>query len=374
MLKKDDLLIEKSGGGDNQPVGFVVRYGFDQPSIYSNFMAKMELRKSKAHPIFFKYLHSSLYYQRINVKSIKQTTGIQNLDTTYYLQESVPYPPITEQKMVAKFLDHKTSEIDSLIADKEKLIERLEEYKQSIITEAVTKGLDPNVKMKDSGIEWIGEIPEHWELRQLKHAFKIIYRYPTYYGIEYVDEGIIEIRGEMLKDNGLIDADNNKRYISNLTSEKFPMTKLKEYDLVMSVRGTMGKIGLVTKELENSNITANLLRLSPRHEIVNSKWLLWLMLSEAFNKEMDKYTDKTTIKTIRVPWLIKIDIPVPTIQEQKDISLFLDRKYTEIEDAVNGIKQQIQNLKQYRQSLIYEAVTGKIDVREYEPERSEQLA
>jgi type I restriction enzyme S subunit len=128
----------------------------------------------------------------------------------------------------------------------------------------------------------------------------------------------------MLKGNGLIDVEScEPRFISEEISNNYPMTKLKKDDIVMSVRGTMGKIGLVTNNIENANITANLLRLSPNKNKVYSKWLVWLMESSRFNEELDNYSDQTTIKTIRVPNLLSINIPLPKYDEQNAIANFL---------------------------------------------------
>ena len=213
-------------------------------------------------------------------------------------------------------------------------------------------------RYKDSGVEWIGEIPEEWDVLKLKWIFKLVYRYPTYYGIQYSDNGVIEVRGEMLKGNGLIDVEScEPRFISEEISNNYPMTKLKKDDIVMSVRGTMGKIGLVTDNIENANITANLLRLSPNKNKVYSKWLVWLMESSRFNEELDNYSDQTTIKTIRVPNLLSINIPLPKYDEQNAIANFLYQKTAEIDGLIADKEKLIELLQEKRQAVITEAVT-----------------
>jgi type I restriction enzyme S subunit len=213
-------------------------------------------------------------------------------------------------------------------------------------------------RYKDSGVEWIGEIPEEWDVLKLKWIFKLVYRYPTYYGIQYSDNGVIEVRGEMLKGNGLIDVEScEPRFISEEISNNYPMTKLKKDDIVMSVRGTMGKIGLVTNNIENANITANLLRLSPNKNKVYSKWLVWLMESSRFNEELDNYSDQTTIKTIRVPNLLSINIPLPKYDEQNAIANFLYQKTAEIDGLIADKEKLIELLQEKRQAIITEAVT-----------------
>ncbi len=170
-------------------------------------------------------------------------------------------------------------------------------------------------KYKDSGVDWIGEIPKDWNEFKFKHLFDEIYRYPTYYGINYQSQGVLEVRGVMLKGGGLIDYLDIPRFISPETSDKFPRTQLKSGDLVMSVRGTLGKIGLVSNEIENSNITANLMRLSPKRKKVFPKYMIHLLESYFFQNILEVASDQTTIKTITVPDLVSTILPVPPLQE-----------------------------------------------------------
>ncbi len=173
LLKKGDLLIEKSGGGEKTLVGCVVQFDKDFPAITSNFVAKMTpnvITDSK----YLTYAFAHLYSGRVNFPSIKQTTGIQNLDSEAYLMEKFGFPSKNEQIQIANFLDHETAKIDHLIEKQKQLIELLKEKRQAVISHAVTKGLDPNVPMKDSGVAWLGEVPEHWEVVKLKYVVKQI--------------------------------------------------------------------------------------------------------------------------------------------------------------------------------------------------------
>lgn len=172
-LKRGDLLIEKSGGGEKQLVGCVVYFDHDFDAVCSNFVARMPVAEGHL-PRYWAYVHAGLYAGRLNYPAIKQTTGIQNLDAALYLDTLAAYPPLAEQQQIAAFLDWKTSQIDALIVKKQTLLQRLKEKRLAVITQAVTKGLNPNAPMRDSGIAWLGEVPSHWETLPIKHLLKAI--------------------------------------------------------------------------------------------------------------------------------------------------------------------------------------------------------
>lgn len=172
QVNPGDLLIEKSGGGEQTTVGVVVQYQGVVPVICSNFVAVVKPKKG-VFPRWLCYINAHLYSVGVNVRSIKQTTGIQNIDSDQYFSERVAVPPESERQAISAHLDRETARIDALIEKKTRFIELLCEKRQALITHAVTKGLDPNVKMKDSGVEWLGEVPEHWEVLQLRHTARL---------------------------------------------------------------------------------------------------------------------------------------------------------------------------------------------------------
>ena len=178
-LRTGDLLLEKSGGGDKQMVGCVVLYDHDEPAVSSNFIARISVAPAESPP-YWTYVHAALYSGKLNYLAIKQTTGIQNLDQDVYFDTLAGFPPLVEQEAVAAFLDRETERIDALIDKKRLLIERLQEYRTALITRTVTRGLppeaasaaglDPEPRLKPSGVEWLGDVPEHWEVKQLRRA------------------------------------------------------------------------------------------------------------------------------------------------------------------------------------------------------------
>ena len=166
-VKAGDLLLEKSGGGEQQPVGAVVMFPDDAHAVCSNFIARMPVHDEYI-PQFLVYLHATLYSSRINVRSIKQSIGIQNLDSASYLNELVGLPPLDEQRDIARILNHETAKVDALVDRQQELIRLLQEKRTALISHATTKGLDPDVVMKDTGVEWLGEIPTHWSVQRIK--------------------------------------------------------------------------------------------------------------------------------------------------------------------------------------------------------------
>ncbi|ELK21280.1 type I restriction-modification system, DNA specificity subunit [Anoxybacillus flavithermus TNO-09.006] len=264
----------------------------------------------------------------------------------------VELPPLSEQRKIAAIL----SSVDEAIEKTEAIIEQTEKVKKGLMQQLLTKGIG-HTKFKKTEI---GEIPEEWEVMNIGRVCKEIYRYPTYYNIDYVEKGVPEIRGEMLKPNGEIDTNpENIRYISEETASRFPRTKLEKHDIVMSVRGTIGKVGIVPSELAGANITANLIRLSPKEHIIDKIYFKYFLLSDKFKKSLDDISTATTIKTLKAPDLKNIPIPVPDLIEQRKIVSIMktiDKKLlneTTTLDKLNSIKK----------FLMQVLLTGKVRVK-----------
>ena len=277
---------------------------------------------------------------------------------------AVPLPHLPEQQRIAAYLDASCAAIDAAVAAKRRQLETLDTLASSIINRAITRGCEEHVSVNSTGIDWFPEVPSKWRIVRFKSLFRLIYRYPTYFNIEYVPEGIAEVRGEALTPEGFIETLPDERYISPETSAQFPKTCLELGDVVMSVRGTMGKIGLVTDKYAGANITANLLRLSPDKRRVTGEFLRWLLRSTYFNEALNSSAPQTTIKTITMPQLAKLRVALPPKPEQHKICNFLKTKVAEVKRIVSGIETQIATLTAYRKSLIHECVTGQRRISE----------
>ncbi|MQR93695.1 restriction endonuclease subunit S [Fictibacillus phosphorivorans] len=365
ILKQGDLLIEKSGGGEKQPVGFVARYGYDRPAIYANFMARIDLNEEFMLSNYAKYLHSTLYAHRINVRSIKQTTGIQNLDTVNYFQELVPYPSLNEQLQISKFLDDCTDEIDSLVADKEKLIVLLNEKLQATITEAVTKGLSLDVEMKGSSVESIGEIPEHWEIKRLNYLGSLqngISKSSEEFGFGHPFVSYGDVYKNMVLPGtviGLVNSSTFDRTTYSVKAGDVFFTRTSE---------TIEEIGIAStclKTIEEATFAGFLIRFRPNSKKLTTNFAKYYFRSDIGRKYFVKEMNLVTRASLSQGLLKKFPVVLPPIEEQNQIVQYLDFNTSKIKESIKLLQEQIIKLKDYRQSIIYEAVTGKIDVRDY---------
>lgn len=246
----------------------------------------------------------------------------------YYQQ-----PPIEEQQSIASYLDQKCGEIDKLITLQEEMITKLQSYKQSVITEAVTKGLDKNLPLKDSGIEWIGEIPEHWSVVKIKYLAKIKSG-DSISSNEIMQEGIYEVYGG----NGLMGFCNKKNV-----------------DGVNIIIGRVGALcGNVRLISESKFITDNALILNCFDNALYS--YMYIMLKAANLNNLNTSNAQPLITGSKV---LNVSLPIPPLSEQQSIADYLDRKCSEIDELISIKQQKIEKLKDYKKSLIFECVTGK---------------
>ena len=259
----------------------------------------------------------------------------------------IPVPPLFEQKAIAEFLDKKCGEVDALIADIQQEIETLEQYKRSVITEAVTKGLDPSVPMKDSGIDWMGKIPAIWETKRIAAFYQLRNEKVSdkdYSPLSVTKQGVLPQLETVAKTD---DGDNRKLvrkgdFAINSRSDRRGSCGISDYD------GSVSLINIVLK---------------PRGE-ANNKYYNWLFHTEQFADEFYKWGNGIVDDLWTTRWqnMKKIIIPVPPIEEQQQIAEFLDKKCKEIEDIIADKQSQIETLESYKKSLIYEYVTGKKEV------------
>lgn len=279
---------------------------------------------------------------------------------------SIFLPQKNKQILIAHYLDRKISELDSLIFFKEKQIKLLEEQRQAMITEAVTKGLNPNVKMKNSGVEWIGEIPEHWKLTKIKYTTYVKGRI-GWQGLrsdEFIDEGPSLVTGTDFK-NGRIDWQTCYHVSEERYNEAVPI-QLKEDDLLITKDGTIGKLALVKEMPERAILNSGIFVTRPLMDQYINNYLYWNLTSASFSQYIRTMETGSTIKHLYQETFVNYSYALPPKDEQESISYYLNNETQKLETIKQSMLNQISKLKEYRQSLIHEAVTGKISIEEME--------
>ena len=360
LLKKGDLLIEKSGGGEKTLVGCVVLFDKEYSAVTSNFVAKMSPREAFCSN-FLSYAFSHLYAGRVNYPSIKQTTGIQNLDSDSYLMEHFCFPDSSDQQTIAAFLDYETARIDRLIAQQQRLIELLKEKRQAVISHAVTKGLNPDAPMKDSGVEWIGQVPEHWVMSPLK--YKCVFSgggTPSKDNLEYWNGSIPWVSPKDMKSFWITDAEDK------ITEQaiKESSTKLVQPGAVLMVvrSGILQRtipVGMNTIPV-TMNQDMKAIRFS---SAVYAEWLSFFIKGYEDSLLLDWRKQGATVESIEHEYLANSLMLFPPEEEARSIIAALGRRLDKFDQLEQRASDAITLLQERRTALISAAVTGKIDLR-----------
>ena len=363
LLKEGDIVLTKSSGSPDH-IGKSVIVNEEISSLfccYSNFVQRLRFRNYS--PKLYHYILNS-YIVREQYRYLTQsTTGLGNLNGTTLNEVIIPFIPLSEQQQIVSFLDTKTSLIDSLIEKTQRKIELLKEKRTSLINEVVTKGLNPNVEMKDSGVEWIGEIPSHWIDSQFKYYIKLRHGHQFRDG-DFTDEGVKIIKITQLDKRGFLNLSN----CSTIDKERltdFEDILIYENDILMCLTGgTIGKIikvGIVDEPLLQNYRVGHFSSIDSQS--MGNNYMFYLMSSEVIVGQIFFDVRETGQPNIGMEDMNRMRICIPPISEQQQIVTYLDEHTQLIDKTISVEKRRIDTLKEYRQSLISEVVTGKIDVR-----------
>lgn len=271
-------------------------------------------------------------------------------------------PSPRDQASICSYLDTWTARIDDLIAKKERLFSLTTEKRVSLVCDAVTKGLNQDIPIKASGIDELGAIPEHWEIRPLRWLTQASRQ--IMYGIVLpgpnVEEGVPIVKGGDVSPQRLSLETLNKTTFE--IESEYKRSRLSPGDIVYAIRGSIGAAALVPAELIGANITQDAARIAPRVEI-NPRWLLYVVQSLAFLAPMEARARGATIRGINIWDLKRGLVAVPPEQEQQEIADFLDLETAKLDALMNKVQLGIELLKEYRSALISSAVVGEIDCR-----------
>ena len=330
LLQTNDICIEKSGGGEKTPVGRAVLFDKPYDALFANFMDRIRVDNAVSFPKYVEYYLRAMYFLSVTTLYIKQTTGIQNLNVTSLLEkEVITLPSLSEQQAIADYLDETCSKIDEIIAEAKASIDEYKELKQSVIFEAVTKGLDKNVEMKGSGSYWIGDIPLTWSTIKTKYVIKIEN------GSDPSTEGDTPVYGSGA--NSFKTCGEYKVGPTVLLGRKGATLHIPHY--------IEGKYWNVDTAFNTTSIEKR----------INLKYFYYV----AFCFDYTRYISQTTLPGMTQTSYRNIYIPYPPMNVQNRIVLWLDNKIDELDSLIAEKESLIADLEAYKKSLIYEVVTGK---------------
>ena len=356
--QKGDIYMIKSGATTGN---IAVVETDDEFNIWSPLAVIRPDLKKTTTKFLFHFMKSINFFESIELGWSFGTQ--QNIGMGVIENLPIVAPSIEEQISIAAYLDRKTTQIDNLISKKQKFIELLKEERAAIINQAVTKGLNPDASMKDSGIEWLGEIPEHWEVKRLKFLVNKVGSGVTPRGgaSVYQKDGIPLLRSQNIHFEGL--KLDDVAYISEEIHNEMSGSKVKPNDVLLNITGaSIGRCCIVPFDFGEANVNQHVCIIRPNRQI-ESGFLHNYISSDNGQAQIFSSEKGISREGLNFEQLKGFQVLLPPISDQKDIKDYIESATTKIDQTISNIEKQIDLLQEYRTALISEVVTGKIDVR-----------
>ena len=350
-LNENCLLIERSGGGEKQPVGFVVRYNHQDIAVCSNFISLLKTKK-EFNPNFLKYVFATMYFHGNNYRFIKQTTGIQNLDLQY-LSEYFPIPKYEIQKLIGKNLDKFVESINQKIFSSLNLIELLNAKKHAYVDQLITQGIDRNVITTDSNISWIGKIPETWKISKFLHVLERKEKRNN----DTIDRKMLSVSQYL----GIIDKKYDFDSQIRTKEDSLRYFVVEKNDLVVNVMWLQFR-GLAVSFIEGI-VSPDYHVYSVNSSIILPQFLNYLVRSNVYLNEYPKHLRGIRPNSSRMPRydFKRLPLILPPIIEQEKIVECLEESNNKISPVVSQLETQIKILNDFRGTIISLYTTGKIN-------------
>lgn len=355
--RKGDILQVRVGATIGNTC--IVEDDFD----FSIYVSLSHIRvTSEMHNYYLYYILSSGTFINEALNKTYQGGGVGNLNVGQLKEMYIPVPEKKLQEQIASYLNKKCIKIDQTIEKEKQVIEKLKGYKQSIITEAVTKGLNPKVPMKDSVIEWIGDIPEHWEIKRLRYIASCqngISKSAEYFGtgFPFVSYGDVYRNIELPNTiEGLAESSESDRKIYSVEKGDIFFTRTSE---------TIEEIGLICvckNTMKNATFAGFLIRVRPIVDNLDLDYSKYYFSSNVHRRFFVKEMNLVTRASLSQELLKKLPVLLPPKEEQKEIGDYLDKKCSKIDNSIAQKQRLIEKLTEYKKSLIYECITGKKEV------------
>lgn len=349
-LEEGDFLFARVNGSRELVGKAALVEGANEAVAYNDHIIRVTFDMARCSTRYLLFYTQSDEGRREIDRQVKTSAGQYTISADGISACRIALPPLEEQRAIADYLDTKTAEIDALITDCEREVELLQEYRKSVISEAVTKGLDPDAPMKDSGIDWIGEISTGWTVTRFKYVGRVAanLQHPSDYQdkMHVAPENIEKDTGRLLSCSTVcidgVESDNHLFKAGVVLYSK--------------VRPALNK---VTVAPFSGLCSADMYPIDTQND---SKWLMYYMLSSAFSRQVIVSTDRVKMPKINKEELGAFWVLLPPLEEQRAIADYLDEKTSQIDGLIDAKRQMAEKLREYRKSLISEAVTGKFKV------------
>lgn len=347
----------------------VFNVSIDGKGIINQRLAKISCNSKKILPDFFCVIMKDASNYQEYFKLRARGSILSHLNKETIVSMPIGLPPLEEQELILNYLKHKTTQIDTLIAKKEQFISLIQEERTAVINQAVTKGLDPKVKMKDSGIEWLGEIPEHWEVKQVRYLLEEgkdgikIGPFGSSLKLDFMTDKGYKVYGQ----ENVIKNDFTKgtKYIDESKYKEMVNYTISSGDIVITMMGTAGLAKVVPNDFEPGIMDSHLTRIRVNKSKFSNRLFELLINDSYLIKSQVQFHSKGSIMGGLNSSIIKSFIlPTPDIDEQVKILAFIEKSILYNQEIMNQTKKEIELLKEYKTALISEVVTGKVDVRE----------
>ncbi|MBX5197520.1 restriction endonuclease subunit S [Rhizobium sp. NZLR10] len=359
MIEPGDVLLAKDGStlGTTNFVRSLPR-----PATVNSSIAIVRPRKNNIDGAFiFRWIEADIIQSKI--QEMKDGQGVPHLFQSDIRKFPLPLPPLDEQMAIARFLDEKTAEIDSLIARMRELLRRLSEQRTALITHAVTKGLNPDTPMKPSGIDWLGDVPEGWEVKKIKYLASYIGSGKTPRGGAeiYTDEGVMILRSQNVYDDGL--RLNDVAFVPEEVEALQRNTRVREGDVLLNITGaSIGRSSIVPATLATANVNQHVCIFRSIPQKLQSRFLHAFFCSSAGKEQVSSNENGTSREGLNFRQAGNLVLALPPLSMQNDIVEHLDAELAALDKVVKTTGYGIERLKEYRTALITDAVTGKIKV------------
>ena len=364
-LVTGDLIITKSSGSSAH-IGKTTLVDDEVSSLrccFSNFMQRVRTGDGVRPRFLWYYLNSYIGREQLLARATT-TTGLANLNGRIIGNARIPIPPPHEQYAIVRYLDDADQRIRAYVSAKERLIALLEEERQATIHQAVTRGLDPNVKLKPSGVEWLGDVPEHWQILRLgslatKFGSGIT---PRGGASVYQENGIPFLRSQNIHFDGLRLTDVAR--ISPSLHQELASSHVRPRDVLLNITGaSIGRVSTVPPEFEEGNVNQHVCIIRPKQNLLLSELLSAYLSTPMMQEEIHSAQSGASREGLTLQSIRDFKVIIPPISEQKAMVKHFEIMTAKIYAAMDRARRQIELMEEYRTRLIADVVTGKIDVR-----------